>query len=157
MKKVYKRLPMIIFIIFIATMFILFLVLPKKEYSSSEKRYLAKAPEFNEQKLFEGEFRDSFESYIEDHTAGRDYWVGLAAYYNIALNNNGSKGVYQGKDGYLINDPTDMEYFSRNIGICHGMRNRKGGFWSRINGYWKVDRIRLRKFLFLCHSLSPDT
>ncbi len=117
MKKVYKRLPMIIFIVFIAVMFILFLALPKKEYSSSEKRFLAKAPEFNEQKLFEGEFRNAFESHIEDHTAGRDFWVGLAAYYNYALGNNGSKGVYNGKDGYLINDPTEMTNFTRNLGF----------------------------------------
>ena len=116
MKKVYTRLPMIIFLIFIGAMFILFLALPKKEYSSSEKRYLEKAPELNEARLFSGDFRDDFEAYIEDHTAGRDFWVGLAAYYQYSLGNNGSAGVYKGKDGYLINDPEEMTNLSRNTG-----------------------------------------
>ena len=114
MNKIYRRLPMIVFLLFIGVMCILFFVRPKKDYSSSEKRYLAKQPEFNEEKLFSGEFRNSFESYIEDHTAGRNFWVGLSAYYNALLGNNGYKGVYQGKDGYLINDPADMTNLSRN-------------------------------------------
>ncbi len=117
MKKVYKNLPAIIFCVFIGAMFILFLVLPKKEYSSSEKRYLEKAPEFTVGKLFSGDFEKSFEKYIEDHTAGRDFWVGLSAYYNDFLGNNGSKGVYRCKDGYLINDPGDMTNLSRNLGF----------------------------------------
>lgn len=108
MKKVYKRLPMIVFLLFIGVMFVLFFALPKKEYSSSEKRYLAQSPQFNEKELFSGDFREDTERYIEDHTAGRDIWVGLAAYYNLALGNNGAKGVYNGRDGYLINDPEDM-------------------------------------------------
>lgn len=117
MKKVYKCLPAIVFILFIAVMLILFLALPKKEYSSSEKRYLEKAPAFSAEKLFSGEFERSFEDYIEDHTAGRDFWVGLSSYYNYALGNDGSKGVYHGKDGYLINDPEDMTNLSRNVGF----------------------------------------
>lgn len=117
MKKVYKCLPAIVFVIFIAVMLVLFIVLPKKEYSSSEKRYLEKAPSFSVAKLFSGEFERSFEKFIEDHTAGRDFWVGLSAYYNYALGNNGAKGVYNGKDGYLINDPEDMTNLSRNAGF----------------------------------------
>ncbi len=117
MKKVYKCLPAIIFVLFIGVMLVLFLALPKKDYSSSEKRYLEKAPELSAAKLFSGEFERSVEKYIEDHTAGRDFWVGLAAYYNYALGNNGAKGVYNGKDGYLINDPEDMTNLSRNTGF----------------------------------------
>lgn len=116
MKKGYKRLPMIVFLMFIGVMCVLFFALPKKEYSSSEKRYLAKMPQFNEKNLFSGSFRDDAESFIEDHTAGRDFWVGLAAYYNLSLGNNGAKGVYNGRDGYLINDPENMDGLSRNAG-----------------------------------------
>lgn len=116
MKKIYTRLPMIIFLVFIGVMFILFFALPKSEYSSSEKRYLAKTPELSEKKLFSGDFRDDAEDYIADHTAGREFWVGLAAYYNYSLGNNGSKGVYNGRDGYLINDPEEQTNLSRNVG-----------------------------------------
>lgn len=123
MKKVYKRLPMIVFLLFIGVMFVLFFALPKKEYSSSEKRYLANAPEFNEKKLFSGDFREDAEGYIEDHTAGRDFWVGLAAYYNLSLGNNGANGVYHGRDGYLINDPEEMTDLARNAGFIEEFAN----------------------------------
>ena len=122
MKKVYKALPAIVFVAFIGVMLILFLVLPKRDFSVPEKRYLEKAPAFTLSSFFktedkESSFQTHFESFIEDHTAGRDFWVELSAYYNLILGNNGAKGVYHGKDGYLINDPTETEKFSRNLGF----------------------------------------
>lgn len=116
MKKAVRYLPMIVFLVFIGVMFILFFVLPKTEYSPLEKRYLAKSPALSEKSLFSGDFREDAEDYIADHTAGREFWVGLAAYYNYSLGNNASKGVYNGKDGYLINDPEEMTNLSRNVG-----------------------------------------
>ena len=121
MKKLYTRLPMIVFLGFIGVMFVLFLVLPKKEYSSSEKRYLQQAPAVSAAAIFSQDknssFQTKFEKYIEDHTAGRNFWVGFSAYYNLALGNNGEKGVYNGRDDYLINDPETKENLSRNIGF----------------------------------------
>ena len=121
MSKLYKRLPMIVFIGFIAVMLILFIILPKKEYSSSEKRYLQEAPELNASSLFTSDkknsFQTKFEKYIEDHTAGRNFWVGFSAYYNLALGNNGEKGVYKGADDYLINDPEAKDMLARNSGF----------------------------------------
>ncbi|MBQ3284584.1 MAG: hypothetical protein IJH40_02995 [Ruminococcus sp.] len=117
MKKVYKCLPAIIFVAFIVTMLVLFLVLPKKEYSSSEKRYLQQAPEFTFSSLLSGDFGEDFEKFLSDQTAGRNFWVGLSAYYNYAIGNNGSNGIYLCKDGYLVNDPEDMSGLVRNIGF----------------------------------------
>ena len=117
MKKVYKCLPAIIFVAFIVTMLVLFLVLPKKEYSSSEKRYLQQAPEFTFSSLLSGDFGEDFEKFLSDQTAGRNFWVGLSAYYNYAIGNNGSSGIYLCKDGYLVNDPEDMSGLARNIGF----------------------------------------
>ena len=117
MKKLYKYLPAVVFGGFIAAMLILFLVLPKKDFSPSEKRYLEKAPAVSAAKIFSGEFEKSFESFISDHTAGRNFWVGFNAYFCKALGNNAPKGVYYGKDDYLINDPAEMNNFSRNIGF----------------------------------------
>ena len=123
MKKVYKCLPAIIFVIFIMTMMVLFLVLPKKEYSSSEKRYLQQAPEFTFSRLMSGDFGKDFEKFLSDQTAGRNFWVGLSAYYNYAIGNNGSNGIYLCKDGYLVNDPEDMSGLSRNIGFIEEFAN----------------------------------
>lgn len=117
MKKAYKFLPATIFLIFIIGMMILFFVLPKKEYSSSEKRYLKQAPAFSFSSLLSGKFGKDFEDFLSDQTAGRNFWVGLSAYYNYAIGNNGSTGIYLCKDGYLVNDPENMKDLSRNIGF----------------------------------------
>ena len=117
MKKVYKCLPAIIFVIFIMTMMVLFIVLPKKEYSSSEKRYLQQAPAFSFSRLASGDFGKDFEKFLSDQTAGRNFWVGLSSYYNYAIGNNGSTGIYLCRDGYLVNDPEDLLGLDRNIGF----------------------------------------
>ena len=117
MKKLYKALPAAVFVIFIAVMCVLFLVLPKNEYSSSEKRILEQAPEFSGEKLVSGEFGEHFEKFLSDQFAGRNTWVGLAAYYQLAIGNNGANGIYKCSDGYLINDPEDMSGLMRNIGF----------------------------------------
>lgn len=117
MKKLYKNLPAAIFVLFIVAMMVLFIVLPKKEYSSSEKRYLQQAPAFSFQSLMSGEFGKNFEKFLSDQTAGRNLWVGLSAYYNYAIGNNGSNGIYKCADDYLINDPEDMSGLMRNVGF----------------------------------------
>lgn len=119
MKKAYKFLPATLFLIFIVGMMVLFFVLPKKEYSSSEKRYLEHAPSFSFQSLLSGKFGDDFEKFLSDQTPGRNLWVGLSAYYNYAIGNNGSTGIYLGKNGYLVNDPENMSELSRNIGYIN--------------------------------------
>ena len=117
MKKLYKSLPAAVFVMFIAAMFVLFLVLPKNEYSASEKRILEQAPAFTGEKLVSGEFGEHFEKFLSDQFAGRNLWVGLASYYQLSIGNNGANGVYKCADGYLINDPEDMSGLMRNIGF----------------------------------------
>ncbi len=117
MKKLYKNLPAAVFVLFIVAMMALFIALPKKEYSSSEKRYLQQAPAFSFKSLMSGEFGKDFEKFLSDQTAGRNFWVGLSAYYNYAIGNNGSNGIYQCKEDYLVNDPEDMSGLMRNVGF----------------------------------------
>ena len=117
MKKVYKCLPAIIFVGFIVTMLVLFLVLPKKEYSSSEKRYLEQAPAFSFSSLLSGQFGEDFEKFLSDQTAGRNFWVGVSAYYQYCIGNNGADGIYKCSDDYLVNDPEDMSGLMRNVGF----------------------------------------
>ena len=117
MKKLYKNLPAVIFVGFIVVMLVLFLVLPKKEYSSSEKHYLQQAPSFSFNSLLSGEFGKDFEKFLSDQTAGRNFWVGMSAYYNYYIGNNGSNGIYKCADGYLVNDPEDMSGLMRNVGF----------------------------------------
>ena len=114
MKKLYKTLPAIVFCGFIAVMLALFLVLPKKDFSPSEKRFLQQAPELTAESFFseskENSFQKHFEDFISDHTVGRNFWVGFNSYFSLFTGNNSApKGVFYGKDDYLINDPADMK------------------------------------------------
>ncbi len=98
-------------------MAVMFIALPKKEYSSSEKRYLAEFPTFTTQTFFSGDFGEDFEKYLSDHTPFRNVWVGLNSYYNLALGNPLSNGIYHCDDGYLINDPPQTDRLLSNIDI----------------------------------------
>ena len=131
MKKL-SRMPMIVFLVFIFALFILFLVLPKKEYSSSEKRYLQEAPAFSFSSLFSGEFGEDFEDFLSDQFAGRNFWVGLNAYYNLALGNNGASGIYHAKDGYLVNLPTTGDRLAVNFGVIEDFSEKHSDIPSAV-------------------------
>jgi len=105
MEKLKKRVPSLVFLLFMGILTVLFFVLPKEEYSSSEKRVLEKAPEFSWSSLTDGSLGSSIERYLSDHFPGRKFFVGLNAYYELYTGRNGNSGIYQGKDGYLISTP----------------------------------------------------
>ncbi|MBR1731506.1 MAG: hypothetical protein IJ725_03630 [Ruminococcus sp.] len=109
MKKKRLLLPMIVFLLFIFLMTVLFIVTPKSDYSSLEKRYLEDFPEAKLEAIANGEFEEGFENYFADHFPIRNMWVGLNAYSNFIIGNNGSNGVYNADEGYLINEPVSDE------------------------------------------------
>ena len=109
MKKLNLKENLISFV-FIACMLaftILFIVVPKEEFSAKEKRYLAELPELSSEAVLDGSFTENIESYLADHTPLRDLFVGINSYYVYLTGNNGSNGVYLGSDGYLIEKPVD--------------------------------------------------
>ncbi len=109
MKNKLKYFPTLIFLAFIYILSALFIVMPKSEYSQSEKRYLEKFPETSFETIANGEFENSFETYLADHFPFRNAWVGINAYYNYSIGNNGNDGVYVCKDNYLINEPVSKD------------------------------------------------
>lgn len=124
MKKPQRHLPTIIFCAFIAVMLILFIVLPKQEYSSSEKRYLAEPPKASAKNIFSGKFESEFEKYINDHTAFRPFWVGLNSYYEYLMGENGKNGYYLCKNGYIVTDPTEQNKLDTNIEIVKELKEK---------------------------------
>lgn len=108
-KKILHFIPAVIFLVFIFSMGLLFIFLPKEDYSVNEKRYLEDFPKTTFENICFGDFDTEFETYMSDHIAGRDFFVGMNAYYNLYTGRNGANGVYAGKDNYLINDPVDRE------------------------------------------------
>ena len=102
----------LLFLISAATVF-----LPKRDYSVNEKRYLAEFPKFSAHSVSDGEFQDGLENYLCDHIVGRDFFVGLNAYFSLAMGRNAASDIYKCKDGYLINAPkeTDTQIFEKNL------------------------------------------
>ncbi len=105
MKRKIVLLPAAVFSVFIFIFTVMFIITPKADYSSSEKRYLEDFPETSLSSVTNGEFEKGFESYLADHFPLRNMWVGLNAYCNYCIGNNGCDGVYKCSDGWLINKP----------------------------------------------------
>lgn len=115
--KIGKYIPAVVFLIFIYGIALWFLFSPKTDYSSSEKRYLQKFPDANVEKVLSGEFGSEFETFFADQFPQRNTWVGINAYTTLAEGNNGASGVYNCKNGYLINKPVSAENnLDKNIG-----------------------------------------
>lgn len=115
--KATQYLPAFLFVGFIFAMAIWFLVAPKLNYSSSEKRYLQKFPDASIDKVKDGTFGKEFETFFADQFPARNMWVGVNAYSTLAEGNNGANGVYHCQNGYLINKPVPKDNgIMKNIG-----------------------------------------
>lgn len=96
-----------VFIVFMLAFTILFIVVPKENFSVKEKRNLEKFPQFSKETLLDGSYTAGIENYLADHTPLRSLFVGINSYYSLFTGNNGANGVYLGSDGYLIEKPVD--------------------------------------------------
>ncbi len=122
MKKV-KHFTAYIFLAFIASFAIMLIVLPKQSYSQNEKHSLAPFPSFSFDSLFDGSYFKGIETYVSDHFPLRTAFVGINAYYNLFMGENGANGVYKCKDGYLIATPSEF-----NESRCRQNTERLAGF-----------------------------
>lgn len=105
MKSWRKALPGLVFVVFLAGMALGLLFLPAKEYSENEKRYLEKPPKWSLSEVMEGKTQEALEDYTADHIPGRDLFVGINAYWNLATGRNAAQDIYRCDQDYLINAP----------------------------------------------------
>ena len=94
-----------IFCGFLVLMLVLFLVLPKSDFSQREKRSLAAKPDTSAEAILSGSFGDQAETYIADHIPGREFFVGLASYYDLISGRQGTKDVLLAEGGRLVEKP----------------------------------------------------
>ncbi len=127
------RFPALALIIAMAFMMVLFIVVPKSDYSSSERRYLAEAPEIDLKSTLDGELGEEVETYLSDHFPGRNFFVGVNAYWNLITGRNAASDVYFGKDGYLIRSPESCgtEQLEKNLS-CFDKFARASGLQSML-------------------------
>ncbi len=94
MSKKASWLQAVIFLAFIGIFFLLNLIIPDKDFSENENRYLAQMPKFTFSKLFNGKFTADFEDYITDQFAFRDSWTALKARAELLIGKDENKGIF---------------------------------------------------------------
>ena len=116
-KELYHFLPSLVFLVVLGIMALILLFGPDKDYSANEKRYLAGRPEATLSNILKGKTQEELEEFTADQIPGRDFFVGVNAYWNLATGRNAAQSIYHGKDGYLINAPKtyNEEVFTNNL------------------------------------------
>ena len=117
-----------IFIAFIALFFILNLVLPDKDFSPQENRYLQQLPKFSFSDLFSGKFTKDFEKYTTDQFTLRDTWTTLKARCELASGKKENNGVYYCGDNTLITrfDAPADETLDKNMSYVNALADNVG-------------------------------
>ena len=97
-------LTVVLFCGFLCAMLLMYLLIPKKDYSEVEKRYLAESPDLNWADVASGDWGNDAETYMADHIPGRDFFVGLNAYFDLWTGRQVGKDIWL-KDGRLVEAP----------------------------------------------------
>ena len=103
--KFHEKLTVCLFCGFLAVMAVLYLVLPKTDFSETEKRELADFPAFSWESLSSGQFGREMETYMADHMPGRNFFVGVNAYYDLLSGRQVSKDIYLAENHRLVEAP----------------------------------------------------
>ena len=93
------------------------LLIPDKDFSEDENRYLQKKPEFSLEALIDGKFTAEISDYFADQLPLRDGFVGAKAVAEISLAKQENDDVLLGKDGHIIakNDYADTSRIDANL------------------------------------------
>lgn len=84
-------------------------------YSEKENRVLAAKPKFSKETLWDGSFAKDYEKYVSDQFVRRDKWIAVKTRLDILMQKSNIKGVYLGKDGYLIEQHRPENYTEEQI------------------------------------------
>lgn len=103
MSKKFNIFLTVLFCAFIGGMGVISLLLPDKDFSELENRYLQKPPKLSLETLSSGKFMEDAEDYVSDHILGRDFWVAAKAWSERLSGKKENEGVYFGKEDTLIN------------------------------------------------------
>lgn len=103
MSKKFNIFLTVLFCAFIGGMGVISLLLPDKDFSELENRYLQKPPKLSLETLSSGKFMEDAEDYVADHILGRDFWVAAKAWSERLSGKKENEGVYFGKEDTLIN------------------------------------------------------
>lgn len=117
-----------LFCCFIGGLLLLFLFLPKADFSDTERRRLARFPEVTTRNVLNGKFEDNMETYVSDHFPLRRFFVGLNSWTDLTLGRTLINGVYVGNAWWLMQEPpaVDEEILERNMQAIHELKESLG-------------------------------
>ena len=73
-----------------------------RSFSETENKMLAARPEWSWESLIEGAYTQEYEAYLTEQFVGRDKWITMKTYLDLALQKQEINGVYLGEGGCLI-------------------------------------------------------
>ena len=93
-----------------------YIVLPQKDFSDMENRYLQKRPEVTMAGLLDGSFMDSFETYTNEQIPLRNMFVKAKAVCVWLTGSSENDGIAKGADSYLFDKvPAVSDKMHKNI------------------------------------------
>lgn len=128
--KKYKLWITCMFLCMVVCFDIIALVTPDKEFSETENRMLAQAPNINGKALSDGSFCENTEKYLSDQFAYRDAWSSISFFTRHSLLcQSEMNGVYIGKDNYLMLIPSEPKAMRQKLDSINAVTER----YSEIN------------------------
>ena len=115
MKRIFKRLPGVIFMVLLLGLAGKEALSHQRTYSPVEKRELQTRPEISITKVLDGRFQKKYESYLRDQFPGRDHWVSFQTDMELFMGKNEIHNVYIGKNHYLLEHYTEKEFDPQQI------------------------------------------
>lgn len=101
-------LTILLFCGFLLGMLLCYVLLPKRDFSENEKRYLEEAPALAWDAVASGEWGEDAETYMADHIPGRDFFVGLNAYFDLLTGRQVGKDIWVRGDR-LVEAPVEAD------------------------------------------------
>ncbi|WP_312642129.1 DHHW family protein [Hydrogenoanaerobacterium sp.] len=85
------------------------LILPNKNFSESENRYLASFPSFSTKALLNGKYMQGMDEFFNDHFVARDSWIAMQSSLEYSLGKRENNGVFVCKNALMadIDAPKD--------------------------------------------------
>ncbi len=132
-RKTICRNVAMIFIVTIVLVNVINILTPDKDKSLNESRALQGFPTLSLSSLMDGTFGSQLEDYVSDQFFLRDNWITLKLNGDKALGKKETNGVILGKNGYLMEDPDEINYTNvdKNIAALNTFAQANTGL--RIN------------------------
>ena len=119
----FSRFLTALFVLFLAGLMAIHLIVPDKNFSEIENRFLQEFPEFTLETVTNGEFMTEFETYTTDQFPQRDFWVAMKSYSERLTGKQENNSVYLAEGNSLINhvDEPDKALLDKTAGYLNAM------------------------------------